>query len=121
MRGGCHTEWVETQNIVSTSVLTAFSLCMFAVFAETWGRCCDAIFICLCNRRLLRYRDQDDWFIHYRNANVSNNTDLVFFFLCYGALLVSPDLSSVPSVFSCVAGLFSDTRTLHTTATRQWS
>ncbi|XP_020406949.1 putative HVA22-like protein g isoform X2 [Zea mays] len=26
MRGGCHTEWVETQNIVSTSVLTAFSL-----------------------------------------------------------------------------------------------
>lgn len=38
------------------------------------------------------YRAQDDRFIHYRSANVSNDTDSFFFFvfsvLCYGAMLL---------------------------------
>jgi len=69
-------------------------------------------------------RVQDDWLIHYRNSNVSNDTERFFCLLCSVLRSIVPgssDLSSVRSVYSCLAGLFSDTRTQPTTATRQWS
>jgi len=58
-----------------------------------------AIFICLCNGRLMRCRAQDDWFIHYRSANVSNDTDRFFSFPFFATdhccLVIRPVICSI--------------------------